>query len=183
MSKFLSGQLINLRVFTKSDIAVWSTWFNDSGVTERMNKGAFPNTESLQEEIFNALSRSKADVQLAIVLKENDALIGIVGIHKIDWIHRRGDISIVIGESEHRGKGIATEAVSLIVEHGFTKLNLHKLTAGVWSSNLSSRRCFEKNRFVLEGKLKEQFWYKDSYVDEYRLGLLRRVWKKSRERA
>jgi len=180
MNTFISGKTLYLRALTRKDIPVWFDWFNASTVTDHMNKGAFPNTESLQENFFNDLSRSNTDIQLAIAVKENDALVGVVGIHKIDWIHRHGDISIVVGEKEYWGKGIASEAISLIVKHAFLKLNLYKLTAGMWSSNASSKRCFEKNGFVLEGTLKEQFWYKDSYVDEYRLGLLRRTWQKFR---
>jgi len=181
MNKFLEGERIYLRPFTESDISIWFDWFNDSLITEYMNKGAFPNTKLAQEEYLNFLSKSKNDLQLAVILKENDSLIGIVGIHKIDWIHRHGDVSILIGDKSQWGKGIATEAVSLIIKHAFEKLNLRKLTAGVWSSNVSSRKCFEKNGFKLEGTLREQFFYKGSYVDEYRMGLLRKEWEQKKD--
>lgn len=179
MSHFIDGEKIYLRPFTKSDIPIWVDFFNDSIVTEHMNKGAFPNTELEQEEFFNSLSKSRSDVQLAVVLKENDALIGIVGIHKIDWIHRHGDVSIVIGDTEYWGKGGATEAVALIAKHAFQKLNLRRLTAGTWASNIASRKCFEKNGFVLEGLFREHYFYKGTYVDCNRLGLLRSDWEKS----
>ena len=182
MKHFIEGKKIYLRPFTKGDIPIWVDFFNDSIVTEYMNKGAFPNTYTAQEEHLNRLSQSKNDVQLAIVLKENDTLIGIVGIHKIDWIHRHGDVSIMIGDQAQWGKGIATEAILLIVKHGFTKLNLHKLTAGMWASNIDAKRCFEKVGFEEEGVIKEQFFYKNSYVDEYRLGLLRNDWETRSER-
>lgn len=181
MIKFLEGNLIYLRPLSKSDISIWFDWFNDPIITEHMNKGIFPNTESAQEEFFQSISRSRTDIQLAIAVKEDDSLIGTVGIHKIDWLHRHGDISIVIGDKNHWGKGFATEAISLIVKHAFTKLNLHKLTAGIWSSNLSSKKCFEKNGFVLEGTLRKQFFYNGSFVDEYRMGLFREAWELARK--
>lgn len=178
MKYFLEGEKIYLRAFIRSDIPIWFDWFNDPLVTEHMNKGAFPNTETAQEEYFQYLSKSKNDIQLAIVLKKDDLLTGIVGIHKIDWIHRRGDISIVIGNREFWGKGIASEAIALITEHAFMKLNLNKLTAGVWSSNIFSKKAFEKNGFIEEALLKKQFFYKGAYVDEIRLGLLQEDWEK-----
>lgn len=181
MNYFLDSEKIYLRSFKKSDINIWYDWFNDSVVTEHVNKGIFPNTESSQEEYFNTISKSKNDVQLAIILKENDLLVGIIGIHKIDWIHRRGDISVFIGDKSQWGKGLATEAISLVIKHAFTKLNLRKLTAGMWSSNAGCKRCFEKNGFALEGTLKKQFFYKGSYVDEYRMGLFREDWKSRTE--
>lgn len=179
MNKFLEGKQIYLRPFSKADISIWFDWFNDPLVTEHMNKGGFPNTELTQEEYFNYLSRSKQDIQLAIVLKENDQLIGIIGIHKIDWIHRCGDIGIVIGDRTQWGKGLATEAISLIVKHAFTKINLHKLTAGMSSSDIGSKKCFEKNGFILEGTRRKHFFYKNEYVDVYMLGLLKEEWAKA----
>jgi RimJ/RimL family protein N-acetyltransferase len=176
-NNFLEGKRLYLRPFRKTDIPVWFNWFNSQAITEHMTKGVFPNTELAQEEFFQSISKSKADIQLAIVLKKDDSLIGTIGIHKIDWIHRHGDISVVIGDTNHWGKGFATEAVSLIIKHAFTKLNLHKLNAGMWSSNLSSKKCFENNGFREEGKIRKQFFYKDLYVDEYRLGLLREEWE------
>ncbi len=177
MNYFLEGKDIHLRPFKKTDIHIWYEWFNSQETTEHMNKGLFPNTEAAQEEFFQSLMKSKKDIQLAIVLKDADTLAGTIGIHKIDWVHRHGDISIMIGDKSMSGEGLGSEAVALIVDHAFTKLNLHKLTSGMWSSNTSSRKCFEKNGFVLEGTLKEQFHYKGSYVDEIRMGLLREEWE------
>jgi RimJ/RimL family protein N-acetyltransferase len=179
MSKFLDGKQIYLRPFTKSDIPTWYDWFNSQELTEHMNKGAFPNTEEAQEEFYNQLVKSKNDVQLAIILKKDDSLVGIVGIHKIDWIHRHGDVSIFVGDTKLRGKGIGTEAISLIVRHAFNKLNLHKLTAGMSSLNVGARKSFEKNGFIIEGNLRENFFYKGSYVDQIAMGLLREEWERS----
>jgi len=174
---FCEGKRLGLRPFSKADIPLWHTWFNDPMVTEHMNKGAFPNSMAAQEEHLQRISQSRADVQLAIVLKESDVLIGVIGVHKINWLHRHGDVSIVIGDPGYWGQGNATEAIALIVRHAFTKLNLHKLTAGMWSSNQSSRKCFEINGFLHEGTVRQQFFFKDTYVDEIRLGLLRSEWE------
>lgn len=177
----MEGKRIYLRPFVKSDIPIWFEWFNDPLITEHMNKGVFPNTELAQEAYFNYLSKSKNDVQLAIILKENDSLIGIIGIHKIDWIHRHGDVSIVIGDRKQRSKGLATEAIALIVKHAFTKMNLRKLTAGMPSSNEASRKCFERNGFMLEGTRRQHFFYNGTYVDIHMLGLLREEWEQNKE--
>lgn len=176
MNYFLEGKKIYLRDFAKADIPVWFEWFNNSIVTEHMNKGVYPNSKTAQEEYFENISRSKNDIQFAINLKEKDLLVGTIGIHKIDWLHRRGDISVFIGDKAQWGKGLATEAISLVIKHAFTKLNLRKITAGMWSSNAGCKRGFEKNGFTLEGTLKKQFFYKGSYVDEYRMGLFREDW-------
>ena len=173
----IEGRTIYLRALTPVDIPVWASWFNDPDVTEHMNKGAFPNTETAQAEFLAQLSKSKTDVQFAIVTKEDGRLVGTIGIHKIDWIHRHGSISILVGDKAYWGRSIGTEAIELIVRHGFTKLNLHRLSAGMWASNEGSRRSFEKNGFHVEGTLRESFFGRGSYVDEYVMGLLKREWE------
>ena len=182
MNRFIEGKKIYLRPFTKSDISIWFDWFNDPLITEYMNKGVFPNTESAQEEYFKSLLKRKRDVQLAIVLKESEALIGIVGIHKIDWVHRHGDVSILIGDKKLWGRGIAKETVGLVVRHAFKKMNLNRLTSGMSGLNIGSKKCFEENGFILEGTKRKHFCYNGRYVDEYMLGLLREEWEKKTAR-
>ncbi len=178
MIPFLVGKKIYLRALSKSDIPVWHDWFNDPIATQYMNKGIFPNTEFNQEEYFSYLAKSENDIQLVIALKEDDSLVGLVGIHKIDWIHRHGEISIVIGEKKQWGKGIATEAISLLTRHAFIKMNLRRLTAGMPKVNSASKKCFVNNGFIVEGTLRKHFFYNGQYVDVYVVGFLKEEWEK-----
>ncbi len=178
MTTFLEAERIVLRRLTKDDIPTWHRWFNDPQVTRFMNKGLVPNTEAAQAALLEAMSQSPSDVQLAIVSRADDRLIGLIGIHRIDWVHRHGDMSVVIGDREYWSQGVAAEAIGALCEHAFTKLNLHKITAGLWEPNVPCRRAFEKNGFVLEGVMKEQFFCQDEYVNEIRLGLVRTDWLK-----
>ncbi len=175
------GTRVHLRALTVDDAPVCARWFNDEALTGHMNKGAFPNTLPQQVEHLEKMQRSRGDVQLGIVLADTGRLVGTIGIHKIDWNHRHGDISIVIGDTSLQGRGVATEAIGLMTGHAFEKLNLHKVTAGMWATNAGSRRAFEKNGFALEGTLRESFWQGDRFVDEIRLGLLRAHWQQSRD--
>ena len=173
---FLKGRRIYLRVLTKSDITIWHSWFNDFTVTQYMNKGIFPNTQEAQLEYLNFILKSRNDLQLGICNKNNGLLVGIAGIHKIDWIHRHGEVSILIGDKRHWKKGIATEAVYLIVRHAFIKMNLRRLTAGMASVNEASRKCFETNGFIQEGRLRKHLYCNGKYADVYALGLLKEEW-------
>jgi ribosomal-protein-alanine N-acetyltransferase len=175
------GTAVHLRALDGADAPICAAWFNDAALTGHMNKGAFPNTLAQQVEHLEKMQRSRSDVQLGIVLAESGTLVGTVGIHKIDATHRHGDISIVIGDPAAHGKGVATEAIALMTAHAFEKLNLHKVTAGMWATNAGSRKAFEKNGFVLEGTLRESFWQGDRWVDEIRLGLLRADWLSTRD--
>jgi len=52
----------------------------------------------------------------------------------------------LVGNRDYWAKHFGSEAVELIVSHAFLKVNLHRFNAGMWSSNLAARSCFEKKR-------------------------------------
>jgi ribosomal-protein-alanine N-acetyltransferase len=54
-------------------------------------------------------------------------------------------------ERARNGRGLATGAVSSIVELAFTELGLHRLEAGTLVDNVASQRVLEKNRFTRIG--------------------------------
>ena len=176
---FSEGERIGLRALCAADVPRWTQWFNDPAVTADLNKGLYPNTEASQAEFFERIHASRHDVLLGIAALRIPAgeLVGVIGLHHIDWVHRRADISIVIGEASAHGQGFGTEAIRLITAHAFDTLNLHKVTAGTWATNLGSRRAFEKAGFVLEATIRQSYWHRDRYVDEWRLGLLAEEWR------
>ena len=177
MNYFLEGKSVGLRAFSKQDLPVWYTWFNDPDITEYMNKGIFPNSIEEQENFYKTLAQSQTDIQFAIVTKANNTLVGAVGIHQIAWIHRYADISIVIGDKSAWGKGLATEAIGLVVNHAFLKTNLRRLTAGTLVKNTATIKCFEKNGFIREGTQRKHLFSNGEYEDIVLFGLLRNEWK------
>jgi ribosomal-protein-alanine N-acetyltransferase len=50
-------------------------------------------------------------------------------------------------DGSRNGKGIATRAVALAVEHAFGELGLHRVQAGTLVDNRASQRVLEKNGF------------------------------------
>lgn len=173
----LEDDLILLRPFEEEDLKKWTSWFNDRNVTNQMNKGVFPNTLAQQRNRLNALKADKHNIQFAIVLKgKPPALVGSIGIHGIDWVHRTATISVLIGEEEGRGKGIGKKSISCVVNHAFNKMNLRKITGGMWSVNVACEEAFIANGFVLEGVRKEQYHSDDGYIDALEYGLLKRSW-------
>ncbi|WP_426760034.1 GNAT family N-acetyltransferase, partial [Pseudomonas aeruginosa] len=49
-----------------------------------------------------------------------------------------------------------TEAIKLITRFGFERLNLHRLQARLYSSNIGSARALEKAGYQLEAVFKKQ---------------------------
>lgn len=77
--------------------------------------------------------------------------VGNIKLGPIDPHHRIGDIGILIGDKDAWGKGTATLAINMISEIAKNQLNLRRLTAGCYASNMGSQRAFEKAGFLVEG--------------------------------
>jgi len=52
-------------------------------------------------------------------------------------------------------RGYATEAIRLILQFGFSDLNLYRIYAGVFEPNIASRKVLEKYGFRQEGYWRE----------------------------
>jgi len=172
---FLKAKHIFLRPLSEHDILdAYLQWINDQETTKFMGSGKFPlNNEGLK----NFLRISNADIRkllLGIFLNKSSVHIGNIAIENIDTVNRNAEIGIIIGDKRSRGKGYATEAIMLVADHAFNKLNLHKLYTGMVSGNETSKRVFEKAGFHVEGILREHFYLNGAYLDCYRMGLLRK---------
>ncbi len=171
---FIDGKKVCLRQYALSDLDVWFNWFNDAEVVKLMDQRRWPNTKEKQKQYLERMKSSSTDMQLAVVYKSNDRLIGTVGLHAIDAINRNADVSIIIGDKKFWGKGLAKEAVGLLIHHAFSMLNLHKLTAGFIEGNQVSEKLFKSFGFKKEAVLREQVYLHGTYHNIIRMGLLKK---------
>ena len=99
--------------------------------------------------------------------------LGNTQIYHIDWRNRKCEFGILIGEKDYWGKGICKEALTLLVEYAFMKLNLNKMCINVTKSNVNAVECYKGAGFKIEGEQKEM-WYdskKNKYVSNLWLGM------------
>ena len=86
----------------------------------------------------------------AVVLREEDKMIGTCGFTKFDYTHNLGEIGYVINP-EYRGRGIAVEAVREVMRFGFEELGLNRIEAKFMEHNTASLRVMEKVGMTFEG--------------------------------
>ncbi|RJQ23944.1 MAG: N-acetyltransferase [Nitrospiraceae bacterium] len=172
---FLEGKDIFLGPLTgEAKMEGYVSWLNNQETTLFMGSGRFPMDDEDIKKYIAAFSKSKDGMILGIFLKKPARHIGNITLHMIDWRNSNAEIGVMIGDKKARGKGYATEAIHLVADHAFNKLNLHKLYTGMIKGNEASRRAFEKADFKIEGILKEHFYLNGEYLDCYRLGILRK---------
>lgn len=173
-SRFITGERVYLREVRPSDVGeAYYAWMNDPEVTRYLESRFYPQSlEGLREFVAGKLG-DPASVFLAIVLHEGDRHIGNIKLGPIDWIHRTGDVGLLIGEKDCWGKGYATEAIALVTGYAFGALNLRKVTASCYGGNEGSARAFQRAGFEVEGVRREQFYSDGGYVDQILLGRVR----------
>ncbi len=170
---FLKGNKIDLCPLDgEGDLTHYESWVNDQENTKYMAVGNYPSTKAQLKEYIQHYGDSKS-ILLGIFLKKGGRHIGNITLHQIDHHNRTAEIGILIGDKASQGKGFGTQALKLIAQHAFRRLNLHKLTTGMVVGNTASQKMFEKVGFKQEGCLREHFYLDGKYHDCLRYGLLR----------
>ena len=83
----------------------------------------------------------------------------------------QGEIGFTFSQI-YQGKGLATEAVKLILHHCFTALHLHRITATTDCENLKSIQLLERLKFRREAHYVENVWFKGHWGSEYVYAML-----------
>ncbi len=106
-------------------------------------------------------------VDLGIFRSLDEALIGRVALHSIQW-----GVSFSAGlgywiDADLAGAGLMTEAVARLVAVAFEEMRLHRLWAGVQPPNRPSQRVLEKLGFVREGLHRQELFINGRWQDQY----------------
>ena len=113
--------------------------------------------------------------QLAITLPDSGRLIGSCGIRRKPDNNREADIGYELAP-EHWGRGYATEAAMAMVDFGFRELELHRISSWCIADNAPSARVLERVGLRLEGRLRENDYFKGRWWDTLLYGLLEDEW-------
>ena len=97
--------------------------------------------------------------------------IGNILISGLSSVHRRAEITYVVGDTGYWGKGVASFAISEIIKKSRTDYKLNRLYAGIAEGNIGSARALEKNGFKLEGKRLNHLFYGGELHNQLDYGL------------
>lgn len=173
---FLAGSKIYLRPLERADAPRAVGWVNDPRVTRTLLLYR-PMTLEAEEEFLANVMRSEKDVVLGVVANDSDALIGVAGLHQIDFKDRHADFGLFIGEVSEWGRGYGTEATRLIVGYAFDTLNLHRVHLQVLGHHAAAIRSYRNVGFQQEGVLREAIFREGRYHDVIAMAILRDEWR------
>jgi RimJ/RimL family protein N-acetyltransferase len=170
---FLSGKVVVLRGLQRNDLKSYGRWLDDARVTEFLEMGARPTREKDVEAFWKMASEAEDTIVFAIVDRQSGEVVGNCGLYGIQWVCRRAQFNILIGEPSAWSKGLGSESASLLLNYAFNKLNLNSVQLGVNAENKRAVRSYEKTGFVHEG-IRRQFIYRNGrYYDIVVMSVLR----------
>jgi RimJ/RimL family protein N-acetyltransferase len=173
---FLEGERVYLRPIGKEDVPLLLQWLNHPE-TRRYLAQLFPLTESAESEwVENLHKKQNENIVLGIMRTRDSKLIGVVGLHRIDWKDRRAVTGAVIGNSRFRGKGYGTEAKMLLLHYAFYTLNLRKICSSVLGFNTRSQAYNKKCGYKVEGVLRQHIYKDGEYCDEVQMAVFKEDW-------
>lgn len=113
----------------------------------------------------------------AVVVAEEDRMIGTCGFTRFHFEHDAAEIGYVLHPDYH-GKGYATEAVLEVLKFGFEDLLLNRIEAKYMLGNDASRRVMEKCGMQFEGVRRGEMLIKGLYRDVGVCAILRSDFEK-----
>jgi RimJ/RimL family protein N-acetyltransferase len=160
----LKGKAIMLRPVLDTDLDQLYTYHIDID-----NRGDFFPRGILAQPAFRKQFQetgywSKEDGMLLIV-SPKDELLGHIEFFKTVNYLDEYELSYQVYAPEQRGKGVATEAVQLLVRYLFEAKRVNRIRLVIHPDNLASRRLAEKCGFRHEGTARGAWYNKGKHQD------------------
>jgi ribosomal-protein-serine acetyltransferase len=148
-----ADQLWRLVAANRAYLAEWLPWAAGESTVER------------HLEFIRQARRQAADdngFQTAIV--DGEAIVGVIGFHRVDWTNRATSIGYWIAEAS-RGRGTVTEAVRALTTHAFEVWKLNRVEIRAATGNARSAAIPTRLGFTLEGVLRQVERHADHFKD------------------
>ena len=162
----LRGKRIYLRLLSWEDLRDRVIWINDEGNIQTLLFDWPTSLEKTQKWFSNVLMDS-SKLNLSIVDSETNELIGMTGLLNIDRINHHAQLYITIGNKKYRGAHLPDEVIPLVLEYGFTELELKKIYLYTLPNNSRGRHVYERNGFKRDGILRQQVYCRGKQQDLY----------------
>lgn len=149
--KVLETQRLILREFNKNDLTDFYEYASVDGVGEMAGWSHHENIETTKEILNSFIKDNKV---FAIVYKENNKVIGSLGVEKYGMEDKLDEFKNLYGRSigyvlskDYWGKGLMKEAVKCVINYLFDECNLDFIICGYYLFNNQSKRVQEKCGF------------------------------------
>jgi RimJ/RimL family protein N-acetyltransferase len=140
--------------------------FRSDPVEQRYND---PPLVTLDEahDLIRRLDRERVEnnaLHWGVTLAGDDRVVGLLGYNEVVAEHRRAALGYDLARRLW-GRGLATEAITAVLDHGFDALGLNRVEAHTDAANERSIRLLHRLGFWREGTFHNRFLEEDGYHD------------------
>lgn len=168
------SEQVYLREISKDDVGIINSWRSNRQLIESLGAGFRYINKSVDEAWFESyLNNRSSNVRLAVCDQSTGNIVGVVYLLGIDWVNRSCEFSIMIGNSNDRGKGVGKYATNQALLHAFEDLNLNRITLTVLESNERALSLYKKSGFKIEGILRDSVYKSGRYHNMVTMALLK----------
>ena len=155
-----------LREQNDEDVENFYHYYSDPEVNKYIISEIPSSLEEARKEISYWINvfRYGDGIYFGIAKKDNNQLIGSIGLSSINLTHNRIELSYDLAK-EYWGRGIMTKAVKAVLRYGFEEMRINRIEAFSVKENVASRAVLKKCGFVLEGELREHRRHHGIYKD------------------
>lgn len=172
--KMLPGKRIYLRQFEMSDKEIVLRGANEPEGAHLTGTRVTFTMDQIEAYILR--NQEGTDRAAWVICTHQDEIVGEVVINEIDEDNRSANIRIALYEARHFGHGYGTEALHLAIDFGFTELNLHRISLGVFDFNPRAVHVYETLGFQHEGISRDALLWDGEFHNEIRMSILRPEW-------
>ena len=152
--KKLIGDNIYLSPISLDDVEEYAEMVNNIKVSVGLGYLSYTNIIDFESEKEFLISAKKEKL-FAVRLLENEELLGNIGFNSVDLLNRTATIGIMLGNPNYQRKGYGIEAVKLILDYGFSFLNLRNISLSVFEYNEAAYNLYKKAGFKEVGRLRK----------------------------
>lgn len=165
--KILRGN-VYLSPVNVNDYELFTKWMNDCRISDWVN-----NTKSIisiisEKDFLENISKDNDPTTkaFAIIKKDEDKLLWMVDLWRINYIDQIATIWIWIGDFEEHNKWYWADAINAILLFWFHTLNLRNIDLHVFAFNEWAIKCYQKVWFKEYGRRKDMHYCNWKFRDE-----------------
>jgi RimJ/RimL family protein N-acetyltransferase len=150
----LVGKRVYLRPEEKADAKIVAEWARKEQETF-FDIGRHLPTQVLHEHWTQKMQDDDHPdwIWFAVCLRENDEVIGAVGLIGVDYVHMYAETGSFFHRTDLRGSGYGSEAKHLLLEYAFDILGLHMVESWVYFPNTRSAAALRKQGYTEAGRV------------------------------
>ncbi|WP_232697661.1 GNAT family N-acetyltransferase [Brevibacillus daliensis] len=177
-NQLITGEKVYLRMARESDVEEYYAYLNDLECNKFTGSLSMTFTREITENWLKKIIEVHEDrIDLLVCVNESDEFIGEVVLLDIDKVTRAAGIRIGLISSRCE-KGYGSEAMQLMLNYAFTKLNLHRVELEVYAFNIRAIHVYEKLGFVREGVKRDFLFQEGTYHDMVMMSMLEDEYRK-----